>query len=260
MLKLGNFAENKLRSEITLARNVAYKEGEFPLKSPLLSRPKFVDPRALLSKKMGSSALLVQHLSQSPARAPPPFHPSIAPSPSRASNPTFTLLSSDTHLSLRWPNYEFDQPSHIRSTGRRPSYTQATTAGDRHTHRTGSYGNRKSLGFHPGLLPASGPEGRPSEPDHQAVREVRPQRGASPGHGGPNRYPILLPARRLVAPNRFPAPDPVHFEDILENRLRPANLVKLSSTFVQSTCDQNSITLGSLTMIPIRDSVGEAAE
>lgn len=63
LLKQENFAESRFRSEITFTRKVAYKEWEFLFKSPLLSRLKYVDPRALLSKKKGASALLVQHLS-----------------------------------------------------------------------------------------------------------------------------------------------------------------------------------------------------
>ena len=54
--------------------------------------------------------------------------------------------------------------------------------------------------------------------------------------------------------------DPVHFKEILEKRFRPENLIKLSSTFIQTTRRQESITLGSLTMIPVRDKDGEAAE
>ena len=59
---------------------------------------------------------------------------------------------------------------------------------------------------------------------------------------------------------RFPTVDPAHFKEILENRFRPENLIKLSSTFMQTTRRQESITLGSPTMIPARDKDAEAEE
>ena len=59
---------------------------------------------------------------------------------------------------------------------------------------------------------------------------------------------------------RFPTVDATYFKEILENRFRPENLIKLSSTFMQTTRRQESITLGTLTMVPVRKKDGEAAE
>ena len=53
--------------------------------------------------------------------------------------------------------------------------------------------------------------------------------------------------------------DPVYFKDILENRFRPENLVKLSSTFAQGPRRQESISLGPFT-IPTSEQDGHASE
>ena len=88
--------------------------------------------------------------------------------------------------------------------------------------------------------------------------ERRP--GPSLASAAPTGNPTPLPAAVSSLQIRFPTVDPTHFREILENRFRPENLIKLSSTFVQTTRRQESIMLGSLTMIPIRDKDGEAAE
>ena len=44
-----------------------------------------------------------------------------------------------------------------------------------------------------------------------------------------------LPAVIIPLQTRFPAIDPVHFRDILENRFRPENIIKLSTTFFQTS-------------------------
>jgi hypothetical protein len=54
-----------------------------------------------------------------------------------------------------------------------------------------------------------------------------------------------LPAVIMPLQTRFPAIDPVHFRDILENRFRPENIIKLSTTFFQTSRRQEMITLGS---------------
>ena len=54
-----------------------------------------------------------------------------------------------------------------------------------------------------------------------------------------------LPAVIIPLQTRFPAIDPVHFRDILENRFCPENIIKLSTTFFQTSRRQETITLGS---------------
>ena len=54
-----------------------------------------------------------------------------------------------------------------------------------------------------------------------------------------------LPAVIIPLQTRFPAIDPVHFRDILENCFRPENIIKLSTTFFQTSHRQETITLGS---------------
>ena len=53
-----------------------------------------------------------------------------------------------------------------------------------------------------------------------------------------------LPAVIIPLQTRFPAIDPVHFRDILENRFRP-EIIKHSTTFFQTSRRQETITLGS---------------
>ena len=74
--------------------------------------------------------------------------------------------------------------------------------------------------------------------------------------GDPTSFPPAISSLQI----RFPTVDAVHFRGILDNRFRPENLIKLSSAFIQTTRRQKSITLGSLTMIPVREDDGEAAE
>ena len=71
--------------------------------------------------------------------------------------------------------------------------------------------------------------------------------------------PPPLPPAVTSLQNRFPTVDPIHFKDILENRFRPENLIKLSSTFIQGPRRQESITLGPYT-IPTGERDGEATE
>ena len=54
-----------------------------------------------------------------------------------------------------------------------------------------------------------------------------------------------LPAVIVPLQARFPAIDPIHFRDIPENCFRPENIIKLSTTFVQTACRQEVTTLGS---------------
>ena len=58
---------------------------------------------------------------------------------------------------------------------------------------------------------------------------------------------------------RFPTVDPIYFKEILENRFRPENLIKLSSSFIQPPRQQDSITCGSIT-IPTSVREGDASE
>lgn len=74
--------------------------------------------------------------------------------------------------------------------------------------------------------------------------------------GDPTSFPPAISSLQI----RFPTVNAVHFRGILENRFRPENLIKLSSAFIQTTRRQKSIALGSLTMIPVREDDGEAAE
>ena len=52
---------------------------------------------------------------------------------------------------------------------------------------------------------------------------------------------------------------PTYFKEILENRFRPENLLKLSSTFLHGPRRQETITLGTLT-IPTTEQDGEASK
>ena len=95
------------------------------------------------------------------------------------------------------------------------------------------------------------------------IRQCEERRpGSTPGlaTGTTEGNPTPLSPVISSLQTRFPTVDPVHFEEILENRFRPKNLLKLSSTFIQTTRRQESITLGTLTMIPVQDKDGEAAE
>ena len=58
---------------------------------------------------------------------------------------------------------------------------------------------------------------------------------------------------------RFPTGDPIYFKEILKNRFRSENLIKLSSTFMQPPRRQQSITLGSFT-ISTSERDGDASE
>ena len=49
--------------------------------------------------------------------------------------------------------------------------------------------------------------------------------------GNPTPFPPDISSLQI----RFPTVDAVHFREILENRFRSENLIKLSSTFVQTT-------------------------
>ena len=71
--------------------------------------------------------------------------------------------------------------------------------------------------------------------------------------------PIPLPAVIIPLQTRFPAIDPVHFRDILENRFRPENIIKLSTTFLQSPRRQETITLGPH-LIPTGEKDREASD
>ena len=53
-----------------------------------------------------------------------------------------------------------------------------------------------------------------------------------------------LPAVIVLLQTRFPAIDPVHFRDLLENRFRP-EIIKLSTTFFQTSRHQETIALES---------------
>ena len=92
--------------------------------------------------------------------------------------------------------------------------------------------------------------------------ERRPGTGSAPATTAPLAAgnPAPLPPAISSLQTRFPTVDPIHFREILENRFRPENLIKLSSTFIQTTRRQESIVRGPLTMIPVRDKDGEAAE
>ena len=73
--------------------------------------------------------------------------------------------------------------------------------------------------------------------DHQ---DLRPYTIAPPA----GTISTPLPAVIIPLQTRFPAIDPVHFRDILENRFRPENIIKLSTTFFQTARRQETITLG----------------
>ena len=74
----------------------------------------------------------------------------------------------------------------------------------------------------------------------------------------PSNPPPLSPAIASLQ-TRFPTVNPIHFKDILENRFRPKNLIKLSSTFVQGPRRRETISLGPFT-IPTSEQDGEASE
>lgn len=88
--------------------------------------------------------------------------------------------------------------------------------------------------------------------------ERRPSSAPGPAMMAPVGNPTS--PRHLVTSNPLTHEGVVHFREIPENRFLPENLTKPSSTFVQTTRRKESIALGSLAMIPVREEDGEAAE
>ena len=84
-----------------------------------------------------------------------------------------------------------------------------------------------------------------------------PASSLTPATGNPplSSFPPAVTSLQI----RFPTVDPIYFKEILENRFRPENLIKLSSTFMQPPRRQESITLGSFT-IPTSERDGDASE